>query len=84
MDFLFSYACWSGTRYYDLYLWSCNEEVEVRVSLKFQLRNMALHFRVGGFFFFFLVDKQLGVFIEIPLMKVSLPNAPYGILKNKL
>ena len=53
------------------------------MSLKFQLRNMALHFRVGVFFFF-LVDKQLGVFIEIPLMKVSLPNAPYGILKNKL
>ena len=29
------------------------------------------------------VDKRLGVFfIEIPLMKVSLPNAPYDILKN--
>ena len=36
------------------------------------------------FFFFFFGDKRLGVFINTRLMKVSLPNAPYGILKNKL
>ena len=36
------------------------------------------------FFFFFFWDKRLGVFINTRLMKVSLPNAPYGILKNKL
>ena len=36
------------------------------------------------FFFFFFGDKRLGVFIDTRLMKVSLPNASYGILKNKL
>ena len=44
------------------------------------------HFKGLRFFFFFFLggDKQLGVFIDTRLMKVSLPDAPYGILKNKL
>ena len=40
------------------------------------------HFRICVFFFIF--NRQLGVFIDTHLMKVCLPNTPYGFLKGKL
>ena len=36
------------------------------------------------FFLFFFFNRWLGVFIDTRLMKVCLPNTPYGFLKGKL
>ena len=41
-------------------------------------------FRVCVFFFIFFFNKWLGVFIDTRLMKVCLPNVPYGFLMRKL
>ena len=70
-----------------LSLWSCNEEVEVTMSLKFQSGNIwRLRFRVCILLFyiyiFFPVDKRLLFFLETRLVKVSLPDTSCEILKT--
>ena len=71
-----------NTLFRSVCIWSCSEESQVRVSLNF---DQEIRFGFLGLLFFF--DKRLGVFImnlSKCLMKMSLSNAPYGILKNKL
>ena len=73
-----------------LSLWSCSEEVEVTVSLKFQSGNIwRLRCRVCVLYIyiFFSVDKRLpsSFFffnLETRLMKMSLSGTPCEILKN--
>ena len=70
-----------------LSLWSCSEEVEVTVSLKFQMGNIwRLRFRVCVLLLYIYIYIFLWIsgffFLETRLMKVSLPNTPCEILKN--
>ena len=74
-----------------LSLWSCNEEVEVTVSLKFQLGNIwRLRFRVCILLFYIYIYIYIFLwiggffFLETRLLKVSLPDTPCEILKNLL
>ena len=73
-----------------LSLWSCSEEVEVTVSLKFQSGNiwrlrcrvcvLLLYIYIYIFFFFLWISSFF--FLETCLVKVSLPDTPCEILKT--
>ena len=65
-----------------LSLWSCSEEVEVTVSLKFQLGNIwRLRFIIIIIIIIILWISGF-YFLETHLMKVSLPDTLCKILKN--
>ena len=65
-----------------LSLWSCNEEVEVTVSLKFQSGNIwRLRFIIIYIYIYILWISGF-YFLETRLMKVSLPDTPCEILNN--
>ena len=64
-----------------LSLWSCSEEVEVTVSLKFQLGNI---WRLRFIIIIIIIILWISgfYFLETHLMKVSLPDTPCEILNN--